>query len=88
MIVLRERNEGDVARFENSLMKAKSGIMEACEIFADMSEQFGERGGYSERYSGRGGYSERMGDSPKGYSGRDWEGMDERRSRDSMGRFR
>ena len=81
MIVLRERNDGDVARFEDALKDAKMGIKEACEIFEDMKEQFGERGSYGERYSSRG-YS------PRGYYRRDWDEMDERRYRDSMGRYR
>ena len=82
MLVLRERNEGDVARFESALKDAKMGIKEACEIFEDMKEQFGERRGYSERYG--------QGDQTKGYYRRDhdWDDMEERRSRDSMGRYR
>lgn len=83
MIVLRERNDGDVARFEDALKDAKMGIKEACEIFEDMKEQFDERGSYGERYSSRG-YSQRGG----GYYRRDWDDMDERRYRDSMGRYR
>lgn len=82
MIVLRERNDGDVERFEDALKDAKMGIKEACEIFEDMKEQFGERRGYSERYSNRGDYRQR------GYYRRDWDDMDERRYRDSMGRYR
>lgn len=82
MIVLRERNEGDVARFESALKDAKMGIKEACEIFEDMKEQFGERRGYSERYG--------QSDQARGYYRRDhdWDDMEERRSRDSMGRYR
>lgn len=58
MIILRERNEGDAERFEMALKKAKNGIKEACEIFEDMKEEFGERrGSYGERYDGR--YSRR-----------------------------
>ncbi len=83
MIVLRERNEGDVERFEDALKDAKMGIKEACEIFEDMKEQFSERSGYSERYSSRGGR----------YSSRDWEDdmddMSERRYyRERRGRMR
>lgn len=86
MIVLRERNEGDVARFENALKDVKMGIKEAWEIFEEMKEQFGERGSYSERY----GDSERRNYGYRNYYRRDddWDGMDERRYRDSMGRFR
>jgi hypothetical protein len=54
-----ERGGNDVHRFEESLKMAKEGIMEACEIFEDMKEQFSERGGYGERYSQR--YSQRGG---------------------------
>lgn len=78
MIVLHERNEGDVRRFEESLRVAKSAIREACEIFEDMKEQFSERGGsYGERYSQRGDYGERH--YGGGYYGREWEEMPERR---------
>ena len=83
MIVLRERNEGDVRRFEESLKMAKSGIMEACEIFQDMKDQFSERGDYG-RYSNRDHYGERGGY----YRRDDWDEMSERRYRDSMGRYR
>ena len=79
MIVLHERNEGDVRRFEDALKMAKAGIMEACDIFKDMKEQFSERGDYS-RYSNRDHYDERD------YRSRDDWGMHERR--DSMGRYR
>lgn len=84
MIVLRERNDGDVARFEDALKDAKMGIKEAWEIFEDMKEQFGERRGYSDRYSPRGDYRSRD------YYRRDhdWDEMEERRYRDSMGRYR
>lgn len=88
MYVIRERSEGDVERFESALWKAKKGIKEACEIFEDMKDEFGERGSYGERYSSRG-YDQRGGGyRSRGYSERDdWE-MEERRSRDSMGRYR
>lgn len=82
MIVLRERNEGDVERFELALKKAEKGAKEAREIFEEMKDQFGERRGYSERYG--------QGDQERGYYRRDhdWDDMEERRSRDSMGRYR
>ena len=84
MIVLHERNEGDVRRFEDSLRMAKAGIKEACEIFEDMKEQFSERGDYSSRYSNRDRYGERGGY----YRREDWdEMMPERRSRDGRGRY-
>ena len=52
MYVINERS-GDIRRFEEALKMAKSGIMEACEIWNSMKEQFSERGYYVERYSHR-----------------------------------
>lgn len=83
IIDLSERG-GDVRRFDEAVKRAKSGIMEACEIWEDMKSEFSERGGsYGERYHHD--YGER---SHGGYYGRDWEEMPERRYRDSMGRYR
>lgn len=82
MIVLHERNEGDVRRFEEGLKRAKHGLSEAYEIWEDMKEQLAERGDYS-RYSHRDHYDERG-----YYRHDDWDGMPERRGRDSMGRYR
>lgn len=76
--IMERSSDSEVRRFEEGLRMAKEGIMDACEVFEDMKAQFGERGGYGERYGHRGGYSRRE----------DWDGMDERRGRDSMGRFR
>lgn len=94
IIDLSERSD-DVRRFGDSLKMAKSGLMEACEIWEDMKAQFSERGGrygerygerdrYGERYSQRGNYGER-----RGYYGREWDDddMQERRYRDSRGRY-
>jgi len=77
IIDLSERG-GDVRRFDEAVKRAKSGIMEACEIWEDMKSEFSERGGsYGDRYSER-----------DGYYGREWDDMHERRRRDSMGRYR
>lgn len=102
MIILRERREGDVERFEDALKDAKRGIKEACEIFEDMKEQFSERGSYGERYSRRGyGYSNRddagqgadagqSGAMGGGMSNRDWDDYyddrEYRRMRERRGR--
>lgn len=77
--IMERSSDSQVRRFEDGLKMAKEGIMEACEVFEDMKAQFGERS-YGSRggYSGRGGYGQRE----------DWDGMDERRGRDSMGRYR
>lgn len=88
MIHIFERSGEDAKRFDEAMKRAKSGLMEACEIWEDMKSQFSERGGgsYGERwtpsedgmqYRSRGGMYER-----------DWDGMSERRYRDSMGRYR
>lgn len=77
--IMERSSDSQVRRFEEGLKMAKEGIMEACEVFEDMKAQFSERG-YGSRggYSGRGGYGQRE----------DWDSMDERRGRDSMGRYR
>lgn len=75
--IMERSSDSEVRRFEEGLKMAKEGIMEACEVFEDMKAQFGEGGGYGERYGSRG-YGHRE----------DWDGMSERRGRDSMGRYR
>lgn len=87
MITILERSgEGDVQRFDEAMKRAKSGLMEACEIWEDMKSQFSERDhSYSTRYSRRGDYGERYGERD---GERDGEEMSERRYRDSMGRYR
>lgn len=86
LIRIFERNSSsDVRRFEEGLMMAKEGIMEACEIFKDMKEQFGERGGYGERYGDR--YGERYGERDQIVPSDRPVEWGERRSRDSRGRY-
>ena len=83
MIHIFERSGDDAKRFDEAMKKAKSGLMEACEIWEDMKSQFSERGGsYSERWS-------------PSEDGMQWRGMyrrydemSERRYRDGMGRYR
>ena len=84
MVIFRERNEGDAEKFEAALKKAKSDLMEVCEIWEDMKSQFSERGGsYSERWS-----PSEDGMQWRGMSRREYDDMYERRGRDSMGRYR
>lgn len=65
---------------------ARKGFEKICELSEEMIEQYGERGSYGERYGERGDYGERY--SQRGaYYGRDWDEMNERRYRDSRGRF-
>jgi len=84
MIHIFERSGDDAKRFDEAMKRAKSGLMEACEIWEDMKAQFSERGGsYGERYSSG------ENDFRRGMYERDWDGgMYERRGRDSMGRYR
>lgn len=84
IIDLSERGD-DVRRFGDSLKMAKSGLMEACEIWEDMKAQFSERSSrYGERYRERDHYGER-----RGYYGREWDDDDmrERRYRNSRGQY-
>lgn len=92
IIHIMERSGDDVKRFDESIKRAKSGLMEACEIWEDMKSQFSERGGYSQRES----YGERYTPSESGFdfrrespsmSERDWRELQERRRRDQMGRY-
>lgn len=80
--IVMNMREDDAMRFDSALKKAKSGIHEACEIYEDMKQQFGERGGYGERYDGR--YSNRGGE----YGERDFRPTpDWEMRRDSRGRY-
>lgn len=81
--IMERSSDTEVRRFEEGLKMAKEGIMDACEVFEDMKAQFSERGGYGERS-----YGERYGSRGSYRRREDWEGMDERRGRDSMGRYR
>ena len=80
LIRIFERSGDDAKRFDEAMKLAKSGLMEACEIWEDMKSQFSER---------RGGYSERWTPSEDGMQYRhDWDGgVYERRGRDSRGRY-
>lgn len=80
LLHIMPRGGDEEYRFKSALKKAKAAIEEICELSDEMEEEFSERSGYGERTGTRmrGGYSRRE----------DWEGMDERRGRDSMGRYR
>lgn len=85
MIHIMERSGDDARRFDEAMKRAKSGLMEACEIWEDMKDQFSERGGMGER----GGYSQRYGERMRrrdDYEERYRDDMSER-SRDSRGRW-
>ena len=87
LIHIFERSGDDAKRFDEAMKMAKSGLMEACEIWEDMKSQFSERGGsYGERWTpSEDGMQYRRG----GMYNREWDGaVYERRGRDSMGRYR
>lgn len=84
---------GDVRRFDEGLKAAKNGLMEVCDIWEGMKQDFQMRGGsmggynqrsYNERYGG--GYDQRGMGMPM-MNERDWMELQERRRRDGMGRF-
>lgn len=74
IIHIMERGGEDLREYKKALKMAKQSIDTICELSEDMEEQFGER------------YGERSNYRMRGYRGRDYDEMDERR--DSMGRYR
>ena len=85
MIHIFERSSGDDAkRFDEAMKRAKSGLMEACEIWEDMKSQFSARSGsYGERWT-----PSEDGMQYRSMYRREYDDMSERRGRDSMGRYR
>lgn len=76
LIHIMERGGDDYREYKKAVKDAKKAIDTICELTEEMEEQYG----YGERGSShmRGGY----------YRRGDWDEMDERRGRDSMGRYR
>ena len=72
LIHIMERGGDEEYRFKKALKSAKAAIEEICDLSDQMEEQYSERGGYHMR---------------GGYERRDWDGMEERRSRDGRGRY-
>lgn len=73
--------KSDAMEFEEAAMMVEEGLECMRELAEEMKAQYGGRGGYGMR---RGGYGNRY------YGMRDWEEdemMDERRRRDSRGRY-
>lgn len=71
---IMERGGDDYREYKKAVKKAKDAIETICELTEDMEEQFAERSSSNMR----GGYYRRDG----------MDEMDERRGRDSMGRYR
>ena len=87
MIHIFERSGDDAKRFDEAMKRAKSGLMEACQIWEDMKSSFSERGGsYGERWTPSEDGMQYRGGYPS-MSERDWHELQERRRRDSMGRY-
>ena len=85
MIHIFERSGDDAKRFDEAMKRAKSGLMEACEIWEDMKSSFSERGGsYGERWAPS---EDGMQYRHSGMYPREYDGVYERRSRDSRGRY-
>ena len=81
LIHIKERGGDEEYRFKKALKMAKTAIDEICELSDEMEEEFG--GQAEERYGHRDGYARRGG----AYRREDWDALDERRSRDSRGRY-
>ena len=79
--MMKERGGSELREYKTALKtlkEAKDAIDTICELTEDMEEEYSERGDYGDRYH------------PRHYYRRDhdWDDMDERRYRDSMGRYR
>ena len=82
-IISERGGDEDLHRYKKALRMAKQGIETICDLSEDMEDQYGERD-YGERYGSRG-YRSRGGYSRRDERERD--DMDERRYRDSRGRY-
>lgn len=81
LIHIKERGGDEEYRFKKALKMAKYAIDEISELSDQMEDEYGSEG--DERYGMRGGFDRR------GYRRDDMsEHMEERRGRDSMGRYR
>lgn len=81
LIHIKERGGDEEYRFKKALKMAKYAIDEICELSDQMEDEYGSEG--EERYGMRGGFDRRD------YRRDDMsERMEERRGRDSMGRYR
>ena len=72
LVHILERGGEDYREYKKHLMTAKKSIEALCDLTESMEHEFG--------------YGERS-DRYRGYAARDWSEMDERRSRDSRGRY-
>lgn len=84
-IRIMERGGEELREYKKALKMAKQGIETICELTEEMEDQFSERRYDPYRMDNRGSYGER--DYYRGYYGREMDEMDERRGRDSMGRY-
>ena len=75
-LIFFKRGSDDYREYKQALMMAKKSIERLCELTEEMEDEYG----YEER---SGGYRMRYGERREDWDG----GMDERRSRDSRGRY-
>ena len=73
LIHIMERGGDDYREYKKAVKMAKEAIDTICELTEEMEHEFGERKGSYMRGSHHDG---------------EWDGMYERRGRDSMGRYR
>lgn len=80
IIHIMERGGEDYRAYKKAVKTAKEAVKEAkmaIDTICDLTDEMEAEYGYDER-----GYGER-----RGYRSRDWDAMDERRGRDSRGRY-
>jgi len=82
-IIINRRDGDEMKRFKHAIEKMQDGLYTICELSEQMVEEYGDR------YSPRGGGMYSRGDySPRDmYSREQREDWEERRSRDSRGRY-
>lgn len=73
LVTIMKRGGDDYREYKKAVRMAKEAIETICELTEDMEEEYG--------------YSERHGSSYRGYRRGETEEMDERRGRDSRGRY-
>lgn len=89
---LREREGSEASEFKRAAKMAKDALERMCDLAEEMEDRYSERGGYGRRDGGmseRGGYGNRGDYGGRGGYGRrdEYDEMNERRMRDSQGRY-
>lgn len=87
LAIFNSRNSDEFRKYKKAVKMAKEAIETICDLTEDMENEFSERGNMAHHDAPYGGGAEyRSG----GYvmSERDWNELQERRRRDSMGQYR